>query len=107
MKYEVYTKIEVTDDFNIFDFISTGKHGNILKRTVASIVDAYTKRFPDRWIIFKGSTAERTRLYRIAIGLNYKELSVRYEIWGNLNEEIVLFGKDVVIDGFVIRRKKS
>ena len=110
MKYEVYTKIEVTDDFNIFDFISSGKHGNILKRvvftkteednvdnlalgdveddnelndytvtdngdrnkvlaTVASIVDAYTKRFPDRWIIFRGSTAERTRLYRIAIGL--------------------------------------
>jgi hypothetical protein len=87
MKYEVYTEIEVTDDFDIFDFISTGRNGDILKRvaftktemdgvynlvlgdvhegneiddyaitdngdrnkvlaTVASIVEAYTRRFP-------------------------------------------------------------
>jgi hypothetical protein len=148
MKYEVYTGIKVTDDFNVFDFISTGKHGNILKRvvftkteeddvynlalgdvdddndlndyavtdngdrnkvlaTVVSIIGAYTKRFPDRWIIFRGITAERTRLYRMAIGLNYKELSVTYEIWGLLSEEVVLFAKDPAINAFVIRRKNS
>ena len=32
MNYEVYGGIKVTDDFSVFDFISTGKNGNILKR---------------------------------------------------------------------------
>jgi|SRR5579859_2306244 len=147
MKYEVYTDIEVTDDFAIFDFISTGKNGYILKRvafiqteqenvynlalgdvdedneindhtvtdngdrnkvlaTVASIVEAYTRRFPDRWIIFRGSTAERTRLYRMAVGLHLDELSNRYEIWGYLDEEIFPFVKNMKISAFLIKRKK-
>ena len=113
MKYDVYSKIEVTDDFAIFDFISSGKNGDILKRdvdedneindyaitdngdrnkvlaTVAAIVEAYTKRFPDRWIIFRGSTVERTRLYRIAVGLHLDELFLLYDIMGYVDDKIV------------------
>lgn len=148
MKYEVYTEIEVTDDFNVFDFISIGKHGEILKRvafsktdeegiynlalgdvdedneiddyavtdngdrnkvlaTVAAIVEAYTSRFPDRWIIFRGSTEERTRLYRIAVGLHLVELSGLYEILAYANEELVPFDKNLKINAFLIRRKIS
>jgi hypothetical protein len=148
MKYEVYTEIEVTDDFAIFDFISTGRNGDILKRvaftrteqnkvynlalgdvdedneindyavtdngdrnkvlaTVAAIVEAYTKRFPDRWIIFQGSTAERTRLYRIAIGLHLDELSQLYDIMGYVADEIVPFVKNMKINAFLIKRKKT
>ncbi|WP_431209679.1 DUF6934 family protein [Puia sp. P3] len=95
MKYEVYTEIEVSFDFNIFNFISFGKKGKILKRvafsktereevhnlafgdvdeddemddyavtdngdrnkvlaTIATIVEAYTKRFPSAMDIFQG-----------------------------------------------------
>ena len=148
MKYEVYTEIEVTDDFAIFDFISTGRNGDILKRvaftktdqdkvynlalgdvdedneindyavtdngdrnkvlaTVASIVEAYTKRFPDRWIIFRGSTAERTRLYRIAVGLHLDELSDLYEIRGYVAGDAVPFVKNMKINAFLIKRKKT
>ena len=148
MKYEVYTEIEVTDDFAIFDFISTGRNGDISKRvaftkteqdkvynlalgdvdedneindysvtdngdrnkvlaTVASIVEAYTKRFPDRWIIFRGSTAERTRLYRIAVGLHLEELSGLYEIKGYVDGNIIPFAKDMKVNAFLIKRKKS
>ena len=32
MKYELYGDIEITDDFNVFDFISNGKKGAIPKR---------------------------------------------------------------------------
>ena len=32
MKYEVYSEVEISDDFSVFDFISTGKNGDILKR---------------------------------------------------------------------------
>jgi hypothetical protein len=148
MKYDVYTDIEVTDDFNVFDFISTGKNGDILKRvaftrteqdgvynlalgdvdedneindyavtdngdrnkvlaTVAFIVEAYTKKFPDRWIIFRGSTEERTRLYRMAVGLHLDELSSLYEIWAYKDERLVPFTKNLKIKAFLIRRKFS
>jgi hypothetical protein len=148
MKYEVYTEIEVTDDFDIFDFISTGRNGDVLKRvafskteqeniynlalgdvdeendindyavtdngdrnkvlaTVVSIVEAYTKRFPDRWIFFRGSTAERTRLYRIAVGLHLDELSRLYEIRAYVDGDVVPFVKDLKINAFLIKRKKS
>jgi hypothetical protein len=148
MKYEVYKEIEVTDDFSIFDFVSTGKNGDILKRvaftkteqgnvynlalgdvdedneindyavtdngdrnkviaTVASIVEAYTKRFPDRWIFFRGSTVERTRLYRIAVGLHLDELSGLYEVKAYVDDELVTFVKDMKISAFLIKRKKS
>ena len=147
MKYEVYTEIEVTDDFDIFDFISIGRNGNILKRvaftrtehdkvynlalgdvdedneindyaisdngdrnkvlaTVASIVEAYTKKFPDRWIIFRGSTAERTRLYRMAVSLHLDELSGLYEIRGYVDGEAIPFAKNMKINAFLIKRKK-
>ncbi|HVU58664.1 MAG TPA: hypothetical protein VHD83_26575 [Puia sp.] len=148
MNYEVYSKIEVSDDFNIFDFISTGKNGDILKRvvfskteevgvynlalgdveednemndhvitdngdrnkvlaTVAAIVEAYTKRFPFRWIIFRGNTEERTRLYRMALGLHLDELSSLYEIWAYKDEQLVPFTKNLKTTAFLIKRKIS
>jgi hypothetical protein len=32
MKYEVYREIEVAADFDKFDFVITGRYGEILKR---------------------------------------------------------------------------
>jgi hypothetical protein len=49
MKYEVYGDIEVTDDFNVFDFASVGKNGIIPKRV------AFTK-------------TEWGRVYNLAFG---------------------------------------
>jgi hypothetical protein len=146
MKYEVYAGIRITDDFNVFDFVSNGKKGALQKRvaftetewnkvynlafgdvdeegeindyivsdngdrdkilaTVAYIVEAYTKRFPDRWIIFRGSTTERTRLYRMAVGLYLEELSTKFEIYAFVNENVVPFVKNLKINAFLINRK--
>jgi hypothetical protein len=148
MKYEVYSEVEVTDEFDVFHFISTGRNGDVLKRvaftkteqekvynlafgdvdedneindysvtdngdrnkvlaTVVSIVEVYTKRFPDRWIFFRGSTAERTRLYRIAVGLHIDELSGLYELKAYVDGDLVSFVKNMKINAFLIRRKKS
>jgi len=38
--------------------------------TVAFIAQVFLEEYPDRTISFRGSTAERTRLYRMAIGNN-------------------------------------
>ena len=32
MKYEIYDQLQIADDFSIFDFVSEGKNGRILKR---------------------------------------------------------------------------
>jgi len=148
MKYEVYSDIEASGDFNIFDFVSIGKNGMIRKRvafartevedvynlafgdvneeeeindyvvsdngdrnkilaTIVNIVEAYCKRYPDRWIIFEGSTSERTRLYRMAVGLNFEELSAKFELYGYADDRITPFVKNLKVNAFLIKRKKS
>ncbi|WP_207515337.1 DUF6934 family protein [Longitalea luteola] len=59
------------DDISISD---NGDRNKILA-TLAKVLDQYTYKYPERFIYFRGSTKERTRLYRMAIGLNLEELS--------------------------------
>jgi hypothetical protein len=75
--------------------------------TVVRAVDRYTTRYPRRWIYFCGSTPARTRLYRMVIGLNLKELAERFEIFAEIldYEEYVPFQKNMIIEGFLIRKK--
>jgi hypothetical protein len=89
------------DDYIISD---NGDRNKILA-TVVNVVDDYTKKYPERWIIFSGSTKERTRLYRIAVGINLEELSRKFEIYAFVQEELKLFTKDMEINAFVIKRK--
>lgn len=150
MKYEMYSDYKYSDDYSVFDFVSTGKNGAIPKRitftsrsnvlgnfynlafgdvdengelddykisdngdrnkilaTVFSVVNLYTKKYPERWIAFRGSTKERTRLYRIAIGLNIEELSQIFEIYVYAGEGLKPFCKNMEVNAFVIKRKKQ
>lgn len=89
------------DDFKISD---NGDRNKILA-TIVTVLDDYTIKYPERFIIFKGSTKERTRLYRMAIGLNQEELSCKFEIYGLANNELMLFTKYMEFNAFVIKRK--
>ena len=91
------------DDCRISD---NGDRNKILA-TVFYVVDTYTKKYPERWIFFSGSTKERTRLYRIAVGLNLEELSQIFEIYAFVQEELKLFAKNMEINAFVIKRKND
>jgi len=75
--------------------------------TVLQTVDTYTTRYPRRWVYFCGSTPARTRLYRMAIGVNLDELAERFEIFAEIldYEEYVPFQKNMVIEGFLVRKK--
>lgn len=99
---------DVDEDNEINDLIITdnGDRNKVLA-TVVLIVEAYTKRFPERWIYFRGSTADRTRLYRMAIGLNLEELNLAYEIWALVDGRLVLFSKDLKTNAFLIKRKNA
>jgi len=90
------------DDLTVSD---NGDRNKVLA-TVVKIVTDYTAQFPDRRIAFKGSTGSRTRLYRMAIGLNLEELSVRFNIFGLAGEKWLPFAKNLNVSAFLITIKK-
>ncbi|RXK83472.1 DUF6934 family protein [Filimonas effusa] len=90
------------DDFSISD---NGDRNKILA-TVVDVVMAYTKRYPDRLIFFRGSTRERTRLYRMAVGINLRELSCDFDIYAFVGEDIMPFTPNMEMTAFLIKRKK-
>lgn len=89
------------DDFSIDD---NGDRNKILA-TVVRAVDEYTKRYPERTIYFRGSNAARTRLYRMAIGLNLEELTLTFDIYGETANGVVPFRKNLEVAAFLIKRK--
>jgi hypothetical protein len=98
----------IIDDDEIDDF-STNNNGdrNKILATIATAVDIYTQRHPGRMIYFIGSTKERTRLYRMAIGLNLEELARTFEIFAEPEgqSDFVPFHKNMKISAFLIKRK--
>jgi hypothetical protein len=94
-------KNDKIDDCKISD---NGDRNKILA-TVVYVVGLYTNKYPERWILFRGSTKGRTRLYRMAIGINLEELSERFEIYGLTKEGPVFFYKNMDLNAFVIKRK--
>lgn len=90
------------DDYSISD---NGDRNKILA-TVANAVEIYLTKYPDRWVYFKGSTQERTRLYRMAVGLNFEELSLKYEIYAERKDGIAPFEKNSEVLGLLVKRKK-
>ena len=89
------------DDYSISD---NGDRNKILA-TVAYAVDIYLTKYPNRWVYFKGSTQERTRLYRMAIGLNFEELSEKFEIYAEQTDGVMRFQKNIEIKGLLVKKK--
>lgn len=87
--------------------VSDNGDRNKVLATVAEIVSMYTKAFPGRWVVFRGSTEARTRLYRIAIDLNFQDLSNRFDVFGlHPTGDAEPFTKNRRYFAFLIRRKK-
>jgi hypothetical protein len=66
------------DDYSISD----NRDMAMILATVAAATERFLKNYPDRFVYFRGSTIERTRLYRMAIGNNIADLNKTYSIWG-------------------------
>ena len=93
------------DHYSITD---NGDRNKILA-TVFDVVNTYTVRYPERFIYFRGSTSERTRLYRIAIGLNLEELSRVFDIFVEIegDDRFIPFRKNMELEAFLIKRKSK
>ena len=96
-------------DGSVDDHIkNNNKDRNKILSTVAATVYEFTARYPEKWIFFTGSTDERTRLYRMALTINFEELKNDFDIYGvhlirgSFHAET--FEKGKVYSGFLIKR---
>ena len=98
---------ETTKSINDLTVTNNGDSLKVLA-TVASTVYAFTKKYPEAWILATGSTSARTRLYRMGLTNNLVEISEDFIIYGyNRNE---LWEKFVVgenYEAFLLTKKDN
>jgi hypothetical protein len=75
--------------------------------TVVAAVYAFCDKVPEAWIYATGSTAARTRLYRMGINKYYEIVKSDFEIFGQAQNEWEQFEKGKDYQAFVVQRKKS
>lgn len=73
--------------------------------TVAATIHDFTIQYHGVWIIAKGSTFSRTRLYRIGITNHWKEINADFEVFGLADSEWEQFEQHKNYEAFLIRRK--
>ena len=100
---------DYNEETKSIDDYSITNNGDSLKvlATVASTVYAFTDKYPNAWIFATGSTAVRTRLYRMGITNNIDEIAVDFNIYGlttteNIWEKFII-GEDY--EAFLITKK--
>lgn len=96
------------DENGNLDYYSVSGNGDSEKilTTVSRVVDTYTMKHPNHYVVFGGSTPGRTRLYRMAIGKHLEYLSMIYEIYSCTKEKALLFKREIEAFVFLIKRKK-
>ena len=77
--------------------------------TVASTIYAFTEKYPNAYIFATGSTAIRTRLYRMGITTNIEEIKIDFDVYGlnidtNKWEEFII-GEDYL--AFIVTKKSN
>jgi len=100
----LFGDIDIDGEVNDYSVSDNGDRNKVLA-TVAYAVEIYLNKYPYRYVFFTGSTKERTRLYRMAIGLNLDELSIKFEIYCQTDSGIIPFQKNIPVTGLLIKRK--
>lgn len=95
-----------TGETNIHTVTDNGDRDEVLA-AVLQVIDNYTAAHPDRWLFFWGSTPERVRLFRMMIGRHLEELSRRFYIYGEVNNQFVPFHRNMDLKGFLLRKKSA
>ena len=75
--------------------------------TVAATVYAFTDKNPEYWVFASGVTESRTRLYRIGITNNLKEIEKDFEVYGLVDDVWVKFKKGTEYRAFLVKRKTN
>lgn len=75
--------------------------------TVVSAVYAFCDKFPKAWIYATGSSAARTRLYKMGINKYFDIVEDDFEIFGLTENEWERFIKGKNYQAFAVQRKES
>jgi hypothetical protein len=73
--------------------------------TVAASVMEFMKDHPQAIILARGSTRSRTRLYQMGIARIWDQISLLFEIQGNINSAWQPFQKGINFDAFLLKGK--
>ena len=88
------------------DIVVTNNHDSrIVLATVASAIHDFMLHYPNAIIYAKGSTAARTRLYRIGITNQWKEISEAINIYGLKDSKWEKFIVGISYEAFLIQWK--
>jgi hypothetical protein len=72
--------------------------------TVVSAIYAFTYKYPDSWIYATGSTAAKTRFYRMGIN-KYFEIAIEdFEIMGEIENEWEYFEVGKNYQAFAVKK---
>lgn len=75
--------------------------------TVVAALYAFFEKYPDAYVYATGSTAARTRLYRMGITRFYDEVVEDFDLYGQVGDEFLVFEVDKEYDGFIAQRRLS
>jgi hypothetical protein len=73
--------------------------------TVASAVFEFMLVYSNALISARGETGSRTRLYQMGISKNLNELTLRYIIYGRLNNKWEIFQKGKNYEAFALKKR--
>ncbi|AYB33323.1 DUF6934 family protein [Chryseolinea soli] len=76
-------------------------------QTVANIAILFCRRYPQVYVMAKGRSAARNRLYQMMISNRLAEIEDRCEIFGILGSAALAFRKNVNYEGFLVKEKRN
>jgi hypothetical protein len=97
------------NEYGGFDRSAISNNGdkNRILATVIQAIEVFTTRYPDRSIRIWSLSAERSRLFQIAISKNFQQLSTKFTVQTMAREGFLLFRKDIDKTDFVLNHKKT
>lgn len=97
--------IKQNGDFDPSAISNNGDRNRVLA-TVIVAIEIYTKKYPARSILIGGFNEQRARLFRIAIGVNFKRISRIFTILEGHEGRFFPFSPDTKSTVFHLRRRK-
>lgn len=100
---------DVNEASNLLDDKTVTDNGDTEKvlATVVAAVYVFADRYPAAWVYATGSTAARTRLYRMGINKYLETVEADFDILGQHDSEWEPYKFDKDYQAFAVRRKIS
>jgi hypothetical protein len=97
-------KDPLTGELNDIAVSNNGDTDKVLATVVAALY-AFFDRYPNAFVYATGSTASRTRLYRIGIRRFYEEMQRDFYLYGQVGDDFPDFELGKEYSGFLTKRK--